>query len=153
MYIRIATLLILITSLIGCDFLPPIPLDDPPEQPSHPLAGEWFMESIDGTSLQQIVESTPITSFLVVWAFDDDGAWRVTQTITSTEFGSVTVPVIGSYTINNDTITLTYEGLTDEGLTEIAGIPFIGTRQFSWTLEEHTLALTSDEGMVIILTR
>lgn len=149
MYIRIATLLILITSLMGCDFLPPILLDDPPEQPSHPLGGEWFMESIDGTSLQQIVESDPtITSLLVIWAFDDDGAWRITQTVTSTEVGSVTVPDIGSYTINNDTITLTYEGLTDS-----FGTPFRGARQFSWTLEEHALTLTDEEGHVIILTR
>ena len=149
MYIRIATLLILIMLLIGCDFLPPILLDDPAEQPSHPLAGEWFIESIDGTSLQQIVESDPtITSFLIVWAFDGDGAWLITQTVTSAEFGTVTIPDTGSYTINNDTITLTYEGLTDS-----AGTPFSGARQFSWTLEEHTLTLTSEEGMVIILTR
>ena len=150
MYIRIATLLILITSLMGCEFLlPSILVDDPAEQPSHPLVGEWFIESIDGASLQQIVESDPtITSFSIVWAFDDDGVWLITQTVTSTEIGTVTVPAIGSYTINNDSITLTYEGLTDS-----AGTPFRGARQFSWTLEEHTLTLTSDEGSVIILIR
>ena len=150
MYIRIATLLILITSLMGCEFLlPSILVDDPAEQPSHPLAGKWFIESIDGASVQQIVESEPtITSLLIVWAFDDDGVWLITQTVTSTEFGSVTVPAIGSYTINNDTITLAYEGLV-----EFFGTPFSEARQFSWTLEEHILTLTSDEGSVIVLTR
>ena len=150
MYIRIATLLILITSLIGCEFLlSPIPVDDPAEQPSHPLVGEWFIESIDGTSLQQIAESEPtVTSFSIVWAFDDDGVWLISQTVTSTEFGTVTIPAIGSYTINNDTITLTYEGLT-----QLFGAPFGEARQFSWTLEAQKLTLTSDEGSVIILTR
>ena len=150
MYIRIATLLILITSLMGCDFLlPSILLDDPPEQPSTPLVGEWFIESIDGASLQQIVESDPtITSFSIVWAFDDDGVWLITQTVTFTEFDTVTVPSIGSYAINNDTITLTYKGLA-----QFFGTPFGEARQFSWTLEAQTLTLTSDEGSVIILTR
>lgn len=70
MYMRLATIVILLTSLLGCGDIASILLDDTDQQPSNPLVGTWLFDSVDGESPAGILADISEDSTEMIAFFD-----------------------------------------------------------------------------------
>ena len=148
MYFRIATVLIIITALIGCgdDFLPTLLL--PEEQASNPLVGMWSLESIDGESPADIFgRSEDSDETFAFYDFDNDGTWQLFVNWLKGESIIAIHIISGSYTVDGSRYTLT---IIEPGFIEIIED---GTTAGIYTIEGDKLTFTRDDGTVTVLSK
>lgn len=150
MYIRIATLLIFITALMGCgdEFLPLL-LDEAAEQASNPLVGTWSLETIDGESPADIFDrSEDSDETFAFYDFHNDGTWQLFVNWLKGE-NIIAIHIIsGGYTVDGASYSMT---VIESGLLDIA--PEDMTISGVYEIEGDTLTLNDDEGSVIVLSK
>ena len=148
MYMRLATIVILLTSLLGCGDIVSILTDDT-DQPSNPFVGTWLFDSVDGEPPAGILAdiSQDSDDTFAFFEFYNDGTWQLFVNSFSGENLIALHILLGTYTVDGESYSMT---VGESGFIDIA--PDDRTTSGVYEIEGDTLTLHDDDGSVIVLS-